>query len=93
MIKTTAIGPDMLTEAFCDSCKFKMFDCSEFDWNIDQELKYSPLLCEKCGTARNKDHGDKTKRVEELEKLLLEYRDLCKKLIDNINEKLEAMTK
>lgn len=58
-------------EVYCDSCHIHIFSCCDLQWEKGQELLYSPILCESCGRERNKDHGAKTKRVEELEKLLV----------------------
>ena len=59
-----------LWEIKCDSCHILMAECEGFQWIKGKELIYSPILCESCGTERSKDHGAKTKRVEELEKQL-----------------------
>lgn len=56
-----------LTEAYCDSCYVKIFDCTNFDWNIDQELIYSPLLCELCGKKHSQSIGEDQKKIQELE--------------------------
>jgi len=68
MIKKSSNPDGDINEIFCDSCYVKIAWCWELFFEEGQELVYSPILCEKCGNERSKDHGDKTKRVEELEK-------------------------
>lgn len=92
MIKETdRIDEYEIYEVSCDSCHVIIGECQKFEYREGQELVYSPILCEECGTLRSKDHGDKTKRIYELEKMVLDYKDLAKKLIDNIADSLKSM--
>lgn len=69
MIQEDGDGIDRIK---CDSCHVQIAYCQFFTFEEGQELVYSPILCEKCGNERSKDHGDKTKLIGEINKMIEE---------------------
>lgn len=58
----------------CDSCHIQIASCSDFQFQEGQELVYSPLLCEECGTRYNKELGIKQQIIDKLEKEINELK-------------------
>ena len=89
-----------LTEAYCDSCHVKIFDCTNFDWNVDQVLIYSPLLCESCGKKHSQSIGEDQKKIQELETKLKwahekiqEVLDFCEGRVEKLSVRKEELLK
>ena len=55
---------------YCDSCATLIGTCLVFEYEKDQELQYSPILCEKCGREHNKFVGDTVQENEQLKKAI-----------------------
>ena len=57
-------------EIYCDSCHVQIATCCDWEFEEGQDLHYTPILCEKCGTEGSKDHGDKTQLLVDIYKLI-----------------------
>lgn len=68
MIKKTVPGGKFIM--VCDSCHVVVGHCIEFVFHDGQELMYSPILCEKCGTIKSEEMGRNVKHIQALEKTL-----------------------
>lgn len=54
MIKKVLTNEGASFTLLCDICNFEFATCKDFEYKEGQELMYSPLLCEKCGSDRIK---------------------------------------